>query len=158
MARILVALGSNLADPPATLPLAWQAVCAGLSLAAARCSRTVVSEPAEGAGGSPFCNAVGVGDTHLGPYEALAVLHRIERAFGRDRQQEGHHGARPLDLDLLDLDGMFLDDPDLQLPHPRLAQRAFVLAPLLEIAPEFVDMRSGHSAGALLARLPVVVS
>ena len=153
MPRILVALGSNLAGPSRVIPLAWQAVCARLGLSAARCSRVLLSDPAEGASGAAFCNAVGLGETDLGPHEALAELRRIERAFGRDRRHEGHHGARPLDLDLLDLGGVRLDDADLQLPHPRMAQRDFVLVPILEIAPEFIDVRSGLGVAALLAAL-----
>ena len=149
MARVVIALGSNLADPHAAVVLGWQAVCAMARLRDARCSPVHATAPAEEAAGPRFANAVGVAHCRLSPRTLLAVLHRVERAFGRDRDREGHHGARPLDLDLLDVDGMLLDAPDLQLPHPRLAQRRFVLAPLREVAPDFVDRRSGHPVDEL---------
>ena len=62
----------------------------------------------------------------------------MERAFGRDRAQERRWGPRPVDIDLLAYDDMILKEPKLTLPHPRLFERAFVLVPLAEIAPEKV--------------------
>lgn len=153
MPRVLVALGSNLADPAGAIRLGWRVVCTQLGLADARCSDAVVSLPAELATGGPFVNAVGSGNCALSPQQVLEILQRIEAAFGRDRHAEGHHGARPLDLDLLDWGGLVVDTPTLQLPHPRLADRAFVLQPLAQIAPDFVDARTGKSIAALLDEL-----
>lgn len=153
MARAVIALGSNLADPPAAVMLGWRSVCTMAGLVDAKLSRLHASAPAEGADGDTFCNAVGVGECALSARDLLAVLQRIELAFGRDRAREGFHGARPLDLDLIDLGGLQLDDRDLQLPHPRLDQRSFVLAPLAEVAPDFVDTRSGRRLAELWAAL-----
>jgi 2-amino-4-hydroxy-6-hydroxymethyldihydropteridine diphosphokinase len=97
---------------------------------------------------------VGAGETTRSPQAVLTLLLAIERSLGRDRQREGPSRARALDLDLLDWQGLRLDEPRLQLPHPRLAQRDFVLRPLAEVAPTFVDVRSGQSIDVLLARLP----
>lgn len=154
LARLLIALGSNLADPAAALQLGWRCAVDALRLRRPQLSRIYRSAPAEGALGDDFANAVGVGYTNRSPEWVLAHLQRIETAFGRDRAYEAAGHRRPLDLDLLDQDGRRLDRPDLQLPHPRLGHREFVLRPLLEIAPDFVDARLGERASDLLARLP----
>lgn len=151
----IIALGANLGDPRATLPAAWQAVVAALHLRAARLSPLVESEPAEGCGGPRFCNAVGRGVTDCSPHEGLRRLLAVESAFGRDRAQEGQHGPRPLDLDVLAIDDLISDEPALQLPHPRLHRRAFVLEPLAAVCPEFVHPRTGQSLAALLRNLAV---
>lgn len=151
MPRILIAIGSNVAAPHGAVALGWRAVCTQLGLRDPCCSAPFENAPAEGASGGPFVNAVGVGRCELAPDAVLATLHRIEAAFGRDRAREGFHGARPLDLDLLDWGGQVLDDPRLQLPHPRLGQRLFVLQPLAQVAPDFIDARSGRSIADLLA-------
>jgi 2-amino-4-hydroxy-6-hydroxymethyldihydropteridine diphosphokinase len=153
MPQILLALGSNVADAAASVRLGWAAACQELGLRDAELSDLVRSPPAEGASGGLFANAVGRGWTELTPLLALAACQRIEQAFGRDRAREGHHGARPLDLDLLDWDGLHIDLPQLQLPHPRLSLRRFVLEPLAQVAPDFVDARSGRTVAELIATL-----
>lgn len=85
-----------------------------------------------------FINAVAELETALDPLELLAALQAIERTHGRDRDHEQRWGPRTLDLDLLAMEGVRLDTAALQLPHPRAAERAFVLVPWAEIAPEFV--------------------
>ena len=154
MARVLIALGSNLGDAERHVRAGWRAVTGLLALRDPSLSQLFCSEPAEGVRGGRFVNAVGAGQTSLSPHAVLAFLLTIERSFGRDRKREGSARARSLDLDLLDWQGLRLDDPDLQLPHPRLAQRDFVLLPLAEVAPKFVDVRSGQSIAGLLAALP----
>lgn len=116
-------------------------------------SRVSRTRPEEGVGGGDFANAVGVGYTNRAPREVLDILLAIEVAFGRNRAHEAAARCRSLDLDLLDHDGVRLDEPGMQLPHPRLGQREFVLRPLVEIAPDFIDARSGLTARRLLARL-----
>src|SRR5262249_56892749 len=74
--------------------------------------------------------------TSLAPRDLLARALEVERAFGRDRANERRWGPRPVDIDLLAYDDVTLDGPDLILPHPRLFERAFVLVPLAEIAPD----------------------
>jgi 2-amino-4-hydroxy-6-hydroxymethyldihydropteridine diphosphokinase len=90
-------------------------------------------------------------ETALAPHDLLARALSVERAFGRDRAKERRWGPRPLDIDLLTYGDTALDTPDLILPHLRLFERAFVLVPLLEIAPEAVV--SGRPLAAALAGL-----
>lgn len=83
----------------------------------------------------PFLNLVVRGVTTLTPHALLAETQLVEAAFGRDRDAEVRWGPRPLDIDLLVIGQTQLDTPELTLPHPRIAERAFVLVPLLEVAP-----------------------
>ena len=83
----------------------------------------------------PFLNLVVRGVTNLEPHTLLAETQLIEAAFGRDREREIRWGPRPLDIDLLIVGDRVIDTPELALPHPRIAERAFVLVPLLEVAP-----------------------
>lgn len=153
MARILMGLGSNLGDPAMHVRAGWQQFVAQTQLQAARLSRLVQSAPAEGVTGEPFVNAVGVGETTLKPLEILEILQTIERAHGRDRQREGPGRARTLDVDLLDWNGEILHLPQLELPHPRLHLRDFVLVPLAELVPDFVHPLLGQSVGEMLNSL-----
>jgi 2-amino-4-hydroxy-6-hydroxymethyldihydropteridine diphosphokinase len=75
------------------------------------------------------------------------------RYFGRDRENAIPNGPRTLDLDILLLGDLQINEPGLEIPHPRLAERAFVLVPLNEIAPEAIDPRSGKKMSELLKRL-----
>lgn len=154
MVRILVALGSNAMDSPRFVGDGWLAAVAALGLVGARLSRVVVSRPAEGVDGGAFCNAVGAGDCDLPPAIALARLHDVEASFGRTRTPGAPPAARTLDLDLIDWGGRVIAEPGLTLPHPRLHQRDFVLAPIAELEPTFVDARSGRSVAELLRDLP----
>ena len=83
----------------------------------------------------PFINAVIAVATVLEPHALLARAQDCERTFGRDRSREQHWGPRTLDLDLLAYDDRVINDAVLTLPHPHLFERAFVLVPLAEIAP-----------------------
>ncbi len=153
MARVLVALGSNLGDAERHVHAGWRALVGVLALREPRLSSLFCSDPAEGVRGGRFINAVGAGHTDLSPQAVLTLLLAIERSFGRDRPRDGESHARSLDLDLLDWQGIRLDAVNLQLPHPRMAQRDFVLLPLAELVPNFVDVRSGQPIDALLAGL-----
>ncbi len=86
----------------------------------------------------PFVNACIAVATALSPSDLLNRALAVERALGRDRARERRWGPRPIDIDLLAYDDLALDMPDLQLPHPRMFERAFVLVPLAEIAPDRV--------------------
>jgi 2-amino-4-hydroxy-6-hydroxymethyldihydropteridine diphosphokinase len=81
-----------------------------------------------------FVNAVALIETHLAPHDLLKALLAIEQRHGR--VSESLNAPRTLDLDILLYDTLHFQDADLTLPHPRMTQRAFVLMPLLEIAPE----------------------
>lgn len=93
-----------------------------------------------------YLNGVAIVETTLGPAETLEMLHRIEAEFGRVRTTR--HAARTVDLDLIAHGRTVLDQP-LQLPHPRAADRLFVMGPLAEIAPEWVHPVNGRTARAL---------
>jgi 2-amino-4-hydroxy-6-hydroxymethyldihydropteridine diphosphokinase len=97
-----------------------------------------------------FLNAVAAIRTGLQPFALLTLLHEVETSFGRKRSVP--NAARSLDLDLLDYAGVILDGPVI-LPHPRIAQRRFVLEPLQAVAPDWRHPVSGQDAGSLLKGL-----
>ncbi|MBV9548946.1 MAG: 2-amino-4-hydroxy-6-hydroxymethyldihydropteridine diphosphokinase [Alphaproteobacteria bacterium] len=99
----------------------------------------------------PFLNAVASLQTLLQPFALLELLHTVETAFGRVRSHT--NAPRTLDLDLLAHGGTVLNHEKLILPHPRLAERRFVLEPLAEIAPAWRHPQSGLTASDMLARL-----
>jgi 2-amino-4-hydroxy-6-hydroxymethyldihydropteridine diphosphokinase len=96
----------------------------------------------------PFLNAAAVGETELPPRELLETLLAIEQQFGRERPYAG--ASRTLDLDLILYGDRIIDEPGLSVPHPRFHERAFVLAPLAEIAADWIDPRSRHTVSQLL--------
>jgi len=100
-----------------------------------------------------FVNAVVELETSLAPRDLLKALLAIEQEFGRDRAAGFANGPRTLDLDILLLDDLLISEADLEIPHPRLADRAFVLVPMGEIAPHKVDARSGLTVSQLLNAL-----
>ena len=151
-----IALGANLpspAGPPdATLAAAAERL-ASLGRIIARSS--LYSTTPVGLANQPrFLNAAVALQTRLAPRPLLDALLSIERDFGRDRSVALLNGPRTLDLDILLYGDLVVGEPGLEIPHPRLAQRAFVLVPLAEIAPRAVDSRSGLTAAQLLANLP----
>jgi 2-amino-4-hydroxy-6-hydroxymethyldihydropteridine diphosphokinase len=99
-----------------------------------------------------FTNAVALLATEIGAIGLLTALQALERQFGRVRREPNE--ARVLDLDVLDYDGEVMDTPTLILPHPRLDERRFVLAPIAEIAPSWRHPTLRLSAAQLLSRLP----
>ena len=132
-----VGLGANLGDPRAQLEAAVAALGAlpGVTLVAV--SSVYESDPVGPVQDQPaFLNAVAEVATTLGPAQLLAALHGIEQALGRVRSVR--FGPRTCDLDLLLYGDVVSDDPALTLPHPRLAERRFVLDPLAELAPGLV--------------------
>jgi 2-amino-4-hydroxy-6-hydroxymethyldihydropteridine diphosphokinase len=134
MPRIFVALGSNLGDREANLELALLRMDDQLGLVA--CSTFVETDPVGVTDQPKFLNAVAELQTELAPGELLERLLEIERELGRDRAREERWGPRTLDLDLLLYGNETIDEPGLTVPHPRLAERRFVLEPLHELDPE----------------------
>lgn len=102
-----------------------------------------------------FVNAVVALETELAPSDLLHALLAIEQEFGRDRNSGFSNGPRTLDLDILLFGGLKIHEPSLQIPHPRLGERAFVLVPLVEISPQIIDAESGMTVSQLLDRLQV---
>jgi 2-amino-4-hydroxy-6-hydroxymethyldihydropteridine diphosphokinase len=100
-----------------------------------------------------FVNAVAALETELSPTALLAALLEIERQFGRDRSASFANGPRTLDLDILFFDDLEISTGELKIPHPRLAERAFVLVPLAEIVPRLLDPSRGETVEQLLSRL-----
>lgn len=153
---ILLGIGGNLptaefGPPRETLTAALAALPErGISVFAR--SRWYRSEPVPPSAQPWFINAVAILETALDPRALLDALLALEAQFGRVRG--ARNAARSLDLDLLDYNGRLVDSERLILPHPRLHERRFVLAPLAELAPGWRHPRLGLGAGALLARLP----
>jgi 2-amino-4-hydroxy-6-hydroxymethyldihydropteridine diphosphokinase len=138
MASVIIALGGNVGDVRATFQKAISNIC-GMTQAALIARSSDYSTPPVGdVPQDRFVNAVIEIETDLDPHALLFTLHRIEKKFGRDRAQEVHWGPRGLDLDLIAYDDVVIAKPELTLPHPRAFERAFVLVPLAEIAPDRV--------------------
>ena len=143
---VAVALGSNLGDREGYLREAVEAL--GEFLSDLRVSSFHDTAPV-GVDEQPrFLNAVVVGETALDPRALLTRLLEIEQRFGRTRPHPG--AARTIDLDLIMHGEAIIDDADLVVPHPRFRERAFVLAPLAEIAGEWRDPVTGKTVEALL--------
>ncbi|HET7359561.1 MAG TPA: 2-amino-4-hydroxy-6-hydroxymethyldihydropteridine diphosphokinase [Rhodanobacteraceae bacterium] len=149
MATAYVALGANLGDPRAQLLAAFDALAALQDTRLQARSRLYLTPPWGLREQPPFVNAVAQLDTGLGPDELLQGLLDIERAAGRERNGE-RWGPRRLDLDLLLHGDTVRDDARLTLPHPRMAERAFVLLPLAELAPQLDIPGHGRIAELLL--------
>lgn len=128
-----IGLGANLGDARAALEAAMQALAALPDTRLRRRSSLYRSAPIESSG-PDYLNAVAELDTELAPLELLHALQSVERDHGRERPYR--NAPRTLDLDLLLYDDLRLDMPELTLPHPRAHQRAFVLLPLAELAPQ----------------------
>ena len=149
MPQAFVALGANLADPVVQVRTALEALTQLPESRLLRASSLYRSTPVGIHGQPDFINAVAALETSLAPQTLLAALFAIEAQFGRRRDYR--HAPRTLDLDLLLYGNETLDTPELQLPHPRMHLRAFVLAPLLEIAPDCAIPGRGSAAAWLPA-------
>lgn len=148
--RIWIGLGANLGDRRAALCAAREQLEA-LSLGGLVLSPIYQTEPWGLADQPAFLNQVAGLRTDRAPLDLLAELQRIERGAGRLRPGP-RWGPRNLDLDLLCWPDLALDGPTLTLPHPRLAERRFVLAPLADVAPDLVVPGLDATVAELLAR------
>ncbi len=149
--RAAIAIGSNIGDRSAALAYAANRLATLLSQVII--SEAVETEP-EGPGleDQPlYLNAVLVGETALPARQLLDALLAIEHDFGRERPYQG--APRTLDLDLVLLGDEIVDEPGLQVPHPRFRERFFVLGPMAQVASDLVDPVTGLSVGELLRGL-----
>jgi 2-amino-4-hydroxy-6-hydroxymethyldihydropteridine diphosphokinase len=147
--RAYVALGSNLGDPLATVQAAFAALHDLPGTAFVAASSLYRSAPVGLRNQPDFINAVAALDTQLSADNLLDELFAIEARFGRKR--EFHHAPRPLDLDLLLYGNETRGTPRLMLPHPRMHERAFVLLPLLELAPDIAIPGRGPASNLMQA-------
>jgi 2-amino-4-hydroxy-6-hydroxymethyldihydropteridine diphosphokinase len=150
---ILIALGANLPSVAGTPEATLRAALSALAI------RGITVESQSGFYRSPawphpsdppYINAVARVRTQLSPAELLATLHDVEAQFGRRRGEK--NAPRTLDLDLIDYDGRMQNGPP-QLPHPRAADRAFVLVPLRDVAPDWRHPVNGRTVSELIAAL-----
>lgn len=150
-----IALGANLPSPagppPATLAAAVRRL--GSLGNVKQQSSLYRTEPVGYADQPLFLNAVVALETDLDARQLLNKLLEIEKEFGRDRSAGIPNGPRTLDLDILLWNGLQVNEPGLELPHPRMAERAFVLVPLAEIAPHLLIPGSGTTVAELLHQL-----
>ena len=149
--RVFVALGSNLGDRQAHLT----AALVGLPDVVA-VSPVYESEPVGGPSQGPFLNAVVELDTDRPPRELLRLAHELEEKAGRTRVER--FGPRTLDVDLLLTGDLAIDEPDLVVPHPRMWQRRFVVAPLADLAPDLVPAGALEASQGRIRRLGLVLS
>lgn len=131
--RVFLSLGSNLGDRRAFLSDA----VGGLGDWVQAVSPVYETDPVGGPDQTRFLNIVVELRTDVSPRELLAVCHRLESAAERVRMERW--GPRTLDVDIVWIDGETVDEPDLQIPHPRMNERRFVLAPLADLDPDLVD-------------------
>ena len=138
MAEALLALGGNVGEVRATLERALAMLCEGnlVRLQARSCDYATPPWGVEDQ--PPFVNLCVAVETELTPQALLGRVQAVEQALGRRRDQEQRWGPRPIDIDILAYDDVTLVEAELTLPHPRLFERAFVLVPLAEIAPDRV--------------------
>jgi len=151
MASVLIALGGNVGDVRATFPKAIANICGMTQAVLLARSSDYATPPWGDEQQARFINACIEIDTSLDPHALLFTLHKVETKFGRDRSNERRWGPRTLDLDLIAYDDVSIQGPELTLPHPRLFERAFVLVPLSEIAPDRVI--AGRSIASAMAQL-----
>jgi len=146
-----IALGSNLGDSQVILESAIRSLEQTPGITVQARSSWYKTAPVGGPSQPDYLNGCALLEVQLSPQKLLETLLGIEQDFGRVRQERW--GARTLDLDVLLFDDLILETPDLQIPHPRMTQRAFVLVPLAEIAPDWVEPVSGVRISQLVQRL-----
>ncbi|MBK5961349.1 2-amino-4-hydroxy-6-hydroxymethyldihydropteridine diphosphokinase [Rhodoplanes elegans] len=160
MAEAVLSLGGNLGDVRATLLRALEMLCEDGTVTLVARSSDYATPPWGDTDQPAFVNLCAIVATTLAPHDLLRRARAVETALGRDRAHERRWGPRPVDIDIItyrdpeDADApgeVALDTPDLALPHPRAAERAFVLVPLAEIAPDL--SLGGTAVRDLVARL-----
>lgn len=137
--KAVIALGANLGDPKRQISEAIDQIRDQIKVKSV--SKLIETEPVGVADKQPnYINAVLIGESELRPLDLMKVLSDIENKMGRFRSFP--NAARTIDIDIIDYGGLFMESPELTLPHPRAHLRRFVLAPWLEIEPD--GELSGH--------------
>lgn len=153
---IVIAYGSNLSFGAKSASQALKAVVKVLGdngIIMKKVSRLWASQAWPDPSQPPYVNAVMAVETRLEPVELMAVLHGVERQFGRERGEP--NAPRTVDLDLIAYGQRVVDDGGLRIPHPRAHQRGFVMGPLSEILPDWVHPEYGRTAKDLFASVTV---
>ncbi len=148
-----ISLGSNLGNSRATLEAALSRLGTAPGVEVVSRSSWYKTAPRGGPQQPDYLNACAVIKVAINPQRLLATLMTIEQEFGRVRSIRW--GPRTLDLDIILYADLMLDSPDLTIPHPRMAERAFVLVPLAEIAPDWVEPVSGQTISQLVQKLDI---
>ena len=157
MSRVAyLGLGSNLGNRAAHLQRAIDRLAAAPGVTVVAVSAIYETDPVGGPEQGPFLNAVVAVDTDLAPRALLTLAHELEADAQRVRVE--HWGPRTLDVDVLIVGDETVAEPDLVVPHPRLWERGFVLAPLRDVAPALVDAPAGGWPGVRRVADPPTVS
>lgn len=149
MTHVHLSLGSNVGDRRAMLRAAVDALDAADGVRVCKASSMYETAPVGGVPQPEFLNMAVEVETALAPLELLAAVKGIERKLGRVPSERW--GPRAIDIDIVLWEDAVLDEPDLTVPHREFRRRAFVLAPLAEIAPDAVDPVTGATVSALAA-------
>ncbi len=151
--QVYIALGSNLGDRRALIESAIEHVRRLPNVEVGAVSTIIETEPLGQPGQNRYLNAAAALGTTLSPRQLLDACLAIEAAHGRTRTFESRWGPRLVDIDILLFGQQIIDEPGLHIPHPRIAERLFVLGPLAEIAPQAVHPGLGISIQSLRDRL-----
>ncbi len=154
MAKVVVALGSNLGDRKTHLSNAREFL-ATLSNGPVRASSIYETEPVGDASTKMYYNAVCSIDTDLEPLELLDKLKDYEQKYGRDPSAP-RWANRTIDLDIIDYNRQIISRQRLQVPHPNYQERLFVLQPLQELFPEWKELHSGIDIASLISSAPKI--
>ena len=152
MKNVVLGLGSNKGDSRRIVLDAIEAL--GQVLTGIRRASLYETEPLHVTDQRRFINTAVTGLYSASPRELLSRIHEIEAQFGRDRAKERRWGERTLDIDILLFGDLVLNEADLQIPHPRLRERRFALAPLLELLPGAVEPGTSLSYRDICDALP----
>ncbi len=148
LGTVILGLGSNLGERVRHLEVALARLRRQINIE--RVSSIYETEPMDVRDQPWFLNLVCTGLTPLKPNAMLEFVHEIERALGRERGRGEPGGPRTVDIDILAYDDRVVETPDLTIPHPRMAERAFVLVPLAEILPDWRHPLDGKTASELI--------
>ncbi len=150
MAVVYLAMGSNVGDTKQHIADAQELLCEAID-----CGESALLYTTKAVGytdQADFLNTAVCGETTLTPKELLKFIKGVEEKIGRTKTFRW--GPREIDIDIIFYDDLVLDEPGLTIPHPRLAERDFVLQPICDMCPDFVDPRSKKSVKTLLEAIP----